>query len=189
MCYKEDILLGLVVVVNEFPENDTKTELIKKLCQPFATALLALSQNKEAPTSDSEEERKSFNSDVAKNIDKLDLIAKSLSPAQEQATNHVMINVFSDLWPLISLMLEAYFDNERLIEKICKFIKHTMRCVQHLFQPFIEPFFKLVIKNYEVGLANFRKSRYAHICTRWRLLLPCITRTRTIPSGSTISST
>lgn len=150
MCYKEDILLGLVVVVNEFPENETKTELIKKLCQPFATAILSLSQNKEVATSDSEQERKQFNSDVAKNIEKLDLIAKSLSPAEELATNHVMINVFTDLWPLISLMLDTYFDNERLVEKICKFIKHTMRCVHHLFQPFIEPYFKLVIKNYEV---------------------------------------
>jgi hypothetical protein len=47
---------------------------------------------------------------------------------------------------------------QSIVEAICKFIKHVMRCVKHLFGPFLDPYFKIVIQNYSVKRNNQEKT-------------------------------
>lgn len=55
---------------------------------------------------------------------------------------------------------------QTVVESICKFIKLTMRCIKHLFGQFVEPYFKIIVQNYEVYLNNTRKNQFLRICTQ-----------------------
>ena len=110
MCYKEDIILGLVAVINTLPEKDFKRQLINTICQPFATNIL--NDANQIPGREVEElgkEKKLSLSRVAKNLDKLSLIVKSLTPAEENATDHIIVGVLTDMWQLLERFLILYY--------------------------------------------------------------------------------
>lgn len=46
---------------------------------------------------------------------------------------------------------------QTVVESICKFIKLTMRCIKHLFGPFVEPYFKIIVQNYEVPSVFYQR--------------------------------
>lgn len=52
---------------------------------------------------------------------------------------------------MLMQFLEYYTQdyNESIIEKICRFIKHTMRCIQKDFTPFLESYLTQVVKLYK----------------------------------------
>lgn len=47
---------------------------------------------------------------------------------------------------------------QSVVEAICKFIKVIMRCIKHLFGPFVEPYFKIMTENYGVYFVNPEKT-------------------------------
>ena len=49
---------------------------------------------------------------------------------------------------------------QSVVEAICKFIKVIMRCLKHLFGPFVEPYFNIMIKNYSVSSVNSEQTSF-----------------------------
>lgn len=110
MCYKEDIILGLVAVVNALPDKELKRELINNLCQPFATNILTDSnQIPGREVEDIGKEKKLSLSRVAKNLDKLSLIVKNLTPADDNAKDHIIVGVLTDMWQLLERFLLVFY--------------------------------------------------------------------------------
>lgn len=111
VCHKEDVILGLISVINTLPEKELKRELINKICQPFAQKILEdakLIPSQENDESDSKAKRMSL-SRVAKNLDKLSLIVKSLTPAEDKAQDHVIVGVLTDMWNLLETFLLRFY--------------------------------------------------------------------------------
>jgi hypothetical protein len=126
---------------------------------PFANKILEGA--KSIPGTEGDEIEGSKNklslSKVIKNLDKLSLIVKHLTPAEDNATDHVMVQVLKDMWGLLETFLLRFYvrtrlkqDMQTVVESICKFIKLIMRCIKHLFGQFVEPYFKIIVQNYEV---------------------------------------
>jgi hypothetical protein len=111
VCYKDDIVLGLVDVINALPEKALKKDLIVKICQPFANQILENSKlipNQEIEEVDTKAQRLSL-SKVCKNLDKLTLIVKNLTPAEDDAEDHDIVSVLKDMWPLIESFLVRFY--------------------------------------------------------------------------------
>lgn len=111
MCYKDDIVLGLVDVINALPEKALKKELITKICQPFAQQILEsthLIPNQESEEVDSKTQRLSLKQ-VCKNLDKLTLIVKNLTPAEDTAEDHEIVGILRDMWPLLESFLIRFY--------------------------------------------------------------------------------
>jgi len=70
------------------------------------------------------------------NLTKMSLIARNLNPVKDNNPNHVMCDIFREFWPMIEAMLKRYRDEPKYMEKVCKIVKHTMRCIKHLFYEF-----------------------------------------------------
>ena len=83
------------------------------------------------------------------NLVKLSTVIRHLNPVKDDQENHVMLELFRELWPLIELMLQRYKDDSRYMEKVCKIVKHTMRCIKHLFVEFLEKYFTIILINYQ----------------------------------------
>ena len=67
----------------------------------------------------------------------------------QNAKQHVMVEIFREFWPLIEYMLKTYKSKSRFMEKVCKIVKHTMRCIKHLFLEFVETYFTIILQNYQ----------------------------------------
>jgi hypothetical protein len=152
VCYKDEIVLGLVSVINTITNKENQVELIKKICQPFATEILKVAQEDQGvekmPMTKKSQAFKTLN----KNVGKLSLIVKALDKAKDDATDHPMVEIMKLIWPILQQFMLKYYDQAGLIEVIMKFIKHTIRCLGVLFGPFIEPLFNIIVQNYEVNM-------------------------------------
>lgn len=111
MSHKDDIVMGLVAVVNDLPEKELKKELTNKLCLPFANKILEGA--KSIPSTEGDEFEGTKNklslSKVIKNLDKLSLIVKNLTPAEDNATDHVMVHILRDMWSLLETFLSRFY--------------------------------------------------------------------------------
>ena len=111
VCYKDDIVLGLVSVINSLPEKELKKDLINKICAPFAHKILEDSKmipGQEVAEVDTKIQKLSL-SRVVKNLDKLSLIVKNLDPADDAAQDHVIVGVLKEMWALLETFLLRFF--------------------------------------------------------------------------------
>ena len=92
---------------------------------------------------------KSDEEHLFENLTKMSLVVRNLNPVKEDATHHVMVEIFREFWPLIEYMLQRYKSEPRYMEKVCKIVKYTMRCIKHLFYEFISNYFSIIVKNYQ----------------------------------------
>lgn len=104
-------MLGIVAVINGLSNKDLKKELIEKVCRPFAEAILtaagSIPGTEEMETED--KRQKLSISKVAKNLEKLSLIVRNLEPAEDNATDHVMVQVLREMWSLLETFLVQYY--------------------------------------------------------------------------------
>lgn len=127
-CKKEDVVIGLVAVANELSDKRLKQELIKTICSPFAQKINEYA--KMIPTNESQESEAHEGNlsliQVCKNLEKLSLIAKNLTPAADDATYHELVEVVSALWPLLNIFLTRFYVPSSLI------VGHAIRSGGHL---------------------------------------------------------
>ena len=111
MCDKDEIVLGLVSVVNGIDEKELKKDLINKICQPFAQKILE--DSKLIPGQEAEEEtgtaKKLSLSRVMKNLEKLSLIVKNLTPVEDTSEDHVIVSILQDMWALLHSFLRRFY--------------------------------------------------------------------------------
>lgn len=143
VCYKKEIVIGLTKVIDEYPDKAHKTNLLRHLCKPFGNEILLLS--KQDP---SNQKSQMFNT-VIKNLEMLELIVKNLSPADPDVEEHVLVDILTELWPLLQEYLLKFYDECDIVECITKFLKYVMRSITRLFGPFMEPYFKIMTENYQ----------------------------------------
>ena len=112
VCKNDDIVIGLVSVINSISDNNLKTELLHKICQPFAQKILedkALIPGKEVENTREEKTGRLSISRVIKNLEKLTLIVQNLTPAEDTDQDHVMVHVVKELWPLLETFMKQYY--------------------------------------------------------------------------------
>ena len=68
----------------------------------------------------------------------------------EVENNHPLKNIYNELRLFIESMCATFEDEEEIIEKACRFIKHTMRCLNLGFREFLLPLFNMITVLYEV---------------------------------------
>jgi hypothetical protein len=100
VCYKKDIVVGLTSVVNSLSNRETKTELIMKICQPFAKEILQTTVS---------EGRTDLTKNFIKNIDYLTLVVQNLSPAEPEEKDHTMLHILTDMWKLLEEILLKHY--------------------------------------------------------------------------------
>ena len=159
----DDIVEGMVLATNILDYNPETAELINKICSPFAKKLIELLKltMDRAQNPQQFQVHKNNKSDadtfltkheeelLFENLVKMSLVARNLNPVDENAKQHVMVDIFREFWPLIEYMLKTYKSKSRFMEKVCKIVKHTMRCIKHLFLEFVETYFTIILQNYQ----------------------------------------
>lgn len=159
----DDIVEGMVLATNILDYNHETAELINKICSPFATKLVELlkltmqrASNPQAHQIDKNVQSESgvyltkIEEEILfENLVKMSIVIRNLNPVTENAEHHVLVEIFRDFWPLIEYMLKTYKNKSRFMEKVCKIVKHTMRCIKHLFLEFVETYFTIILTNYQ----------------------------------------
>ena len=160
-------------VIDSLPPGNEKNELMSRLFQPFAQQLLQIAVQLKDTNEPIFKER-DLNSEKARpvrllyrSLEKMIIIVKYLTPCKNKGAQvtkdeqeHALVLVLRELWPLIQGLMIKYYNEEGLTENINKFIKHSMRCLNLLFGPFVEPYFKIIVDNYQVEPnPNLRKSQ------------------------------
>lgn len=161
---KDGFIEGLVKAINDLPYDKNKADVIKKICFPFASKLMDISKKENLNSSQQE----ILDMEAVQYMSKMTLIIRSLDPVDKKEQKeismmengkqeHVMVGIFREMWPLIEKLLQKYAvkknlkkENYHVIEKLCRLVKATMRCIRHQFSEFTNPYFKIIIANYEV---------------------------------------
>lgn len=85
---------------------------MNKICQPFAAKILEDSKlipvNESEQVDEMKQQRLSL-SRVVKNLEKLSLIVKNLTPAEDNAQEHIMVGVLKEMWGLLETFLLRFF--------------------------------------------------------------------------------
>lgn len=69
----------------------------------------------------------------------------------EVENNHPLKNIYNELRLFLESMCATFEDEEEIIEKVCRFVKHTMRCLNFGFSEFLLPLFNMITVLYEVN--------------------------------------
>lgn len=93
--------------------------------------------------------RKEIKSSISTNLDILSQVIKKLEPAPAGTTDHFLIPVLNELWPLLESVMDYYYDSTEIMEASCKLVRRVMECLKHHFSTFLERYFTVITKNYE----------------------------------------
>ena len=130
----DDVIETMSSIVDEIKEEGPRQEGFVSLYKPLVAEL----KNDECKKDQ-----------IVETFRRMTLIVKQMSKVKEGDKSHLHTVIMQEMWGLLSSLLLKYFDSPSIVESICQFIKMSMRCVGHLFGPFIEPYFKIVITNYD----------------------------------------
>jgi hypothetical protein len=123
--------------------------LFQHLLQPFVCLIVDGITKIKAPQDLDKLARKEIKSTIAHNLDILARIIKKLDPVSSTSNEHFFIAILGELWPLMDSVMDYYFDSTEIMESVCKLMKHSMGCLQHLFGQFFERYFTTITRNYE----------------------------------------
>jgi hypothetical protein len=147
--YDDAIVEGMVLATNILDYNQQTAELIQKICSPFASKLVEiLREAQQSQNLHGGQLEKKREEDFFENLTKMSLVIRNLEPIGDEATDHVMLHIFREFWPCLEYMLQTYSKKDRYMEKVCKIVKHTMRCIKHLFLEFLQQYFTIILVNY-----------------------------------------
>lgn len=129
------IVDGVGSVVAALPQDDTFRTGLEGLVTPLVNGL------------NSEREKPQVLSEI---LDRLTTIVRQISvgPGTVKAADvgAMVSNVF---WPLIKQTLQSHPGDAKVVEKSCRLLKHSMRCVPDLFKPNVQEVASTLITSFQ----------------------------------------
>jgi len=91
-------------------------------------------------------------------LDRLSTIIKGVAGSfleERDSRRTILANfVVQRLWPLIQVLMVNYGNNESVIERCGRVMKHSMRCIREKFKPIVRPFTELLVRNSRTKLMS-----------------------------------
>ncbi|CAM9622957.1 unnamed protein product [Discosporangium mesarthrocarpum] len=75
---------------------------------------------------------------AVQDLERLTVIARFANPAVEVGKRHPIVLVVEGLWPVLEATAARHQASDKLIEKLCRFFKHSMRTCKAEFEPLLE---------------------------------------------------
>jgi transportin-3 len=114
---------GVACVVTSLPQDDAFRSALEQVCQPLVAGM------------NSERERPNVLSDI---LDRLTTIIRHIIVSDGTAKAcSVGALITNTLWPMVQQTLQAHPGDPKVVEKSCRVLKHSMRCVPDLFKPIV----------------------------------------------------
>mmetsp|Transcript_71293 Transcript_71293/g.127063 ORF Transcript_71293/g.127063 Transcript_71293/m.127063 type:complete len:954 (-) Transcript_71293:100-2961(-) len=114
---------GVGVIVGQIRDDNTFRDSLEQIVTPLVTGLT------------SEREKPNILSEI---LDRMTTIIQNLrvSEGSAKAANvgHLVTNV---IWPLVQQTLNTHPTDAKVVEKSCRVLKHSERCVPDLFKPIV----------------------------------------------------
>lgn len=145
-CDQDGVVKGIAAAVDDLPDEESKSRAIGLICEPFAAELNKIAQ---LPETDDQTDKRAIYF-----LKKITLVVENIKPmtgkqAKDATTPHALVGIFEKLFPIIKMLLQKYGNNTDVIEKLCKMVKITMKCLKYQFTPFFEDYYKIVMANYQ----------------------------------------
>lgn len=141
------LLKGISVIIGRIP-NDQITNVLREICSFNLQPLCQLVEN------DIEVVR-GTRSDPAFWLDRLAAILQHTQPNVNENEVHPSAVVVSDIWPVVSRVMEKYQDKVSVMERTCRLLRYAVRGVGQQSGQLLEPLVKQII---------FQYSHHQHSC-------------------------
>lgn len=129
------VVEGVGVIVAQIRDDTVFQNSLEQLVTPLVTGLT------------SEREKPNV---LAEILDRLTTIIQNLRVSEGSAkaacVGHLITNV---IWPLVQQTLNAHPSDAKVVEKSCRVLKHSMRCVPDLFKPIVSSIAQTLIPAFQ----------------------------------------
>lgn len=83
-------------------------------------------------------------------LDRLAAVLRHTNPDLRDGEIHPCFTILSESWPIISSILNKYQTDSRIMERTCRCIRYTMRCIGKQGAPLLEALVKQIVHLYEL---------------------------------------
>lgn len=88
---------------------------------------------------------------LTKIIQIVKIIVRSTFESLSNKHFSILSKIFTELWPLIRLILQKYNNNPDIVEQLTQIIKHFMRGMGSEFKYYLEDYMNLILEGYKIN--------------------------------------
>ena len=83
-------------------------------------------------------------------IDRLTAVVRSIAKMRPGSSRYNTVGdiVLRSMWPALAAAMETFRSEAELIEKACRLVKHTLRCVPDVFKQLLVPLGQLLVRDF-----------------------------------------
>lgn len=134
------LLKGIAIIIARLSKEEIKTTL-QKICSFQLVPLRTLVE------ADIKVERHK-RSDPSFWLDRLAVILRHTDPDVRPNEEHPCLVVMNEFWPIMSNILNKYQSDVRIMERSCRCIRYTVRCIGKQAAILLEPLVKQIVHLY-----------------------------------------
>lgn len=136
------LLKGISIIISQLSHEEIKSSL-QEICSFQFVPLRTLIE------SDVKVERYQ-RSDPSFWMDRLAAILRHTNPDVRDTDEHPCLSIMNEAWSIISIVLNKYQTDVRIMERTCRCIRYTIRCIGRQAAPLLEPLVKQIVHLYEL---------------------------------------
>merc|ERR1719318_1096734 len=135
------VVEGVAKIVEQHPVDEEFKEMITMLVTPLLEALNQPDNFSDAKT-------------VTEILDRLTTIVRYVyqpdrSDRNSERAKAMGALIENTLWPIVKKIFSVYSENSNVVEKTCRLIKHSMRCIPELFKPIVPQYAEMLTSMFE----------------------------------------
>lgn len=141
------LIKGVADILSSMP-HDKIQAATRTLCGLQAEPLKALIERHR--TSTASPIYKNTVSDPVLYLDRLASIFGNVTPSVTPGVVHPCQEVATDLWPILSAACDTFAKEERIMERCCRTLRFTVRCLGTQSAPLLQPMVEKIVSLYRV---------------------------------------
>ncbi len=143
----DNLIIALAIAVARDDVSGNRERSLALLCKPFATRIV---QNAEHENSNTDEK---ILMSIRNDLRSIEMIFGKMprsEKAEDENTPHPLEPIFAELWPVIKVLFQKYSTFHRILYRLCKIIKKTMRAIGVKFKIYVIEYFELVYELFKI---------------------------------------
>lgn len=134
------LLKGVAIILGRLPVQQIP-EAMKEICLVQVKPICDLVQTDIKP-------ERGKSSDPVLWLDRLAIIFRHTNPVVENGAVHPCLGVITEIWPVLSGVMNKYQGESRVMERCCRCLRFAIRCVAKQAAHLLEPLVKQMVDIY-----------------------------------------
>lgn len=138
------LIKGMAIIISRLPADQVRTT-VQEIATFQMVPLRALCEaNADVPVVRHER------SDPCFWLDRLAALMRHISPDVRDGSEHPCLVVMNESWPIVSAVMQRHQRDVRIMERSCRCVRYTMRCIGRQAAALLEPLVKQMVALYEL---------------------------------------